>query len=290
MKLIFPLLGCYLSSLSLLCGQVTVELVLEDEYFLQGESILAGVRITNLSGQTLDLGKDKDWLTFSVEARDNFIVPMLDEVPVLGQFSVESTTAATKKVDITPCFQLTTPGRYTVTARIKIPQWQQELSTKSKPFVISSVRKLWEQEFGVPDSTGANAPPEVRKYALQQAMHLKEKKLYVRVTDALENKIFRVFPVGPVVGPTRPEPQLDKFGNLHLLFQTGARAFNYSVINPEGQLLVRQTHEYTAGSRPALKPDQEGNIRVVGGARRITANDLPPHKSTPADDVKETSH
>jgi hypothetical protein len=249
-----------------------------------------GVRITNLSGQTLDLGKDKDWLTFSVEARDNFIVPLLDEVPVLGQFSIESTTAATKRIDIAPCFQLTTPGRYTVTARIKIPQWQQELSTKSKPFVISSVRKLWEQEFGVPDSTGANAPPEVRKYALQQAMHLKEKKLYVRVTDALENKIFRVFPVGPVVGPTRPEPQLDKFGNLHLLFQTGARAFNYSVINPEGQILVRQTHEYTAGSRPALKPDQEGNIRVVGGARRITANDLPPHKSTPADDVKETSH
>jgi len=221
MKLIFPLLGCYWGSLSLLCGQVTVELVLEDEYFLQGESIFVGVRITNLSGQTLDLGKDKDWLTFSVEARDNFIVPLLDEVPVVGQFSVESTTAATKRVDITPCFQLTTPGRYTVTARIKIPQWQQELSTKSKPFVISSVRKLWEQEFGVPDPTGANAPPEVRKYALQQGMHLKEKKLYVRVTDALENKIYRVFPVGPIVGPTRPEPQLDKFGNLHLLFQTG---------------------------------------------------------------------
>ena len=117
-------------------------------------------------------------------------------------------------------------------------------------------------------------------------MHLKEKKLYVRVTDPDENRIFRVFPVGPIVGPTRPEPQLDKLGNLHLLFQVGARAFNYSVINPDGELILRQTHEYSAGTRPVLKSDQEGNIRVAGGARRINPTDLPQSNQIPTDDVK----
>jgi hypothetical protein len=284
MKFILSLFGCLVASGFLLHAQVTVETVMEEEYFLPGESIIVAVRITNLSGQTLHLGKEKDWLTFSVEARDNFIVPMLDDVPVAGEFSVESTSAATKKIDLSPYFQLTTPGRYTVGATIKIPQWDQELSTKPRNFVISSVRKLWEQEFGVPDPTGGTTLPEVRKYALQQAMHLKEKKLYVRVTDAPENKIYRVFPVGPIVGPTRPEPQLDKLGNLHLLFQVGARAFNYSVINPDGELILRQTHEYSGGTRPVLKPDQEGNIRVAGGARRVTATDLPPLNSGPAHD------
>jgi hypothetical protein len=189
-------------------------------------------------------------------------------------------------VDLAPYYQLTIPGNYKVTANVKIYQWQQELTSKPKSFVVSSGRTLWEQEFGVPIPSGSATPPEVRKYALQIAMHLKEKKLYVRVTDAVEGKIYRVFPVGLFVSPSRPEPQLDKLSNLHLLFQTGARVFNYSVVDPDGQLILRQSYEYTA-TRPILKPDKEGNIIVTGGIRRPTANDLPAGtNSIRANDVK----
>ena len=185
-----------------------------------------------------------------------------------------------------PYYQLTIPGHYTVAANVKIPQWQQELTSKPKRFVVSSGLTLWEQEFGVPNPAGSGTPPEVRKYALQVAEHLKEKKLYLRVTDAVEGRIYRVFPVGLFVSSSRPEPQLDKLSNLHLLFQVGARSFNYSVVNADGQLIVRRTYEYTA-TRPVLKPDKEGNIIVAGGMRRLTANDLPPvTNSIPANDVK----
>ena len=110
--------------------------------------------------------------------------------------------------------------------------------------------------------------------------------LHVRVTDAVEGKIYRVFPVGIFVSSSRPEPQLDKLSNLHLLFQTGARVFNYSVVDPDGQLILRQKYEYTA-TRPILKPDKEGNIIVAGGIRRPMANDLPPGtNSIRANDVK----
>jgi len=275
MKSLLSLLGFSFLSACLVRAQVTVELVLDDDYFLPGESLVTGVRITNLSGQTLKLGKEADWLTFSVESRNNFTVSALGDVPVVGEFEVESTAAATKRVDLAPYYQLTLPGHYTVAATVKIPQWQQELISKPKNFVITSGRTLWEQDFGVPNPTGSNAPPEVRRYALQSADHLKEKRLYVRVTDAVEGRIYRVFPVGLFVSSARPELQLDKLSNLHLLFQTGARSFNYSVINPDGQLILRQTYEYNA-TRPILKPDQEGDIIVAGGMRRVTANDLPP--------------
>ena len=286
MKIFLSLLGFSFLSVCLVRAQVTVEVVLEDDYFLPGESLVTGVRITNLSGQTLKLGKEPDWLAFSVEARDNFTVQTLGDAPVVGEFEVESSTAATKRVDLAPYYQLTIPGNYKVAANVKIYQWQQELTSKPKSFVISSGRTLWEQEFGVPNPSGSGTPPEVRKYALQLASHLKEKRLYVRVTDAVEGKIYRVFPVGIFVSSSRPEPQLDKLSNLHLLFQTGARVFNYSVVNPDGQLNVRQSYEYTA-TRPILKPDKEGNIIVAGGIRRPMANDLPPGtNSIRANDVK----
>jgi hypothetical protein len=162
MKIFLSLLGFSFLSVCVVRAQVTVEVVLEDDYFLPGESLVTGVRITNLSGQTLKLGKEPDWLAFSVEARDNFTVQTLGDAPVVGEFEVESSTAATKRVDLASYYQLTIPGHYKVTANVKIPQWQQELGSKPKSFVISSGRTLWEQEFGVPIPSGSATPPEIR--------------------------------------------------------------------------------------------------------------------------------
>jgi hypothetical protein len=50
-------------------AQVSVEIVLEQEQFLIGEAIPAAVRITNRSGQTLRLGDEANWLSFTLETR-----------------------------------------------------------------------------------------------------------------------------------------------------------------------------------------------------------------------------
>jgi hypothetical protein len=121
---------------------------------------------------------------------------------------------------------------------------------------------------------------------LQQAHYLKQLLLYVRLTDETESRVFRVFPVGPMVSFSRPEVQMDKESNLHLLFQSGARAFIYAVINPNGHITIRQTHGY-AGTRPVLKGRDDGQIFVSGGTRRMTADDLPaPSAATSTNDVQ----
>ena len=71
MRLALSLVFGYWLSACWLGAQVTAEVVLDEEYFLPGESIVVSVRISNLSGQTLQLGKDPDWLTFAVEAKDS---------------------------------------------------------------------------------------------------------------------------------------------------------------------------------------------------------------------------
>ncbi len=279
MKFIPGLLAAWLISFSSMQAQesgVSVELTLAQDNFLPNEEMQIGVRIVNYSGQTLTFGQDNSWLTFSVEGRRNFIISKLDEVPVAGEFSLESSLAGTKRVNLTPYFNFKQPGRYQVTATVRIPQWKKEITSKPKTFDVIEGTKLKEIEFGRPLAAGeTNALPETRKYILQQATYGKQIKLYVRLTDVTGSKTYKVFPIAAMVSFSRPEAQLDKYSNLHVLNQIGAKSFNYSVINPEGQILTRQTYEYSS-SRPILRPDEEGKIHVAGGVRRAMTTDLPP--------------
>lgn len=264
--------GILLLSLLGVTAQVTVDLVLEQDQYLRDESLPVKVRITNRSGRTIKLGGAGDWLNFTIEGRDGHNVARLGELPLKEEFMVESSTVATRQVDIAPFFNLGFPGRYTISAEVKIPEWDQEIASKSKNFSITRGASVWEQAVGLP-GTGAGVP-EVRKYILQQA-NVKHLTLYVRVTDENEHKTFKLMPVGQMVSFSRPEPQVDKESNLHLLFQSGARSFIYAVVTPQADLILRQRHDY-AGTRPTLRIGEDGRIGVAGGQRFFSKDDLPP--------------
>jgi hypothetical protein len=275
-------LGLWLAALLPVSAQVTVEITQDQDQFLPGEALPMAVRITNRSGQNLRLGGQEDWLTFSVQSRSVEVVPKIADVPVMGEFVVESSRVATKRLDLAPYFSLNHSGRYSVTATVRIKDWNQEVTSSPKSFDIIEGAKLWEQEIGIPDSADpASATPEVRKFILQQANSLKAQlRLYVRVTDASGAKIFRVLPIGAMVSFGRPEAQVDKFSNLHLLYQDGPRAFRYAVVDCNGELIARRTYDYV-DQRPRLQPDTDGKILVTGGVRRPTLNDVPPSMATP---------
>lgn len=276
MKRIGSWLCFLLAALSPASAQVTVEVTQDQDQFLPGEALITAVRITNRSGQTLRLGAEENWLTFSVESRDREVVPKTGEAPVTGEFLLPSSKVATKRVDLAPYFSATLPGRYSVTATVRIKDWNREIVSQPRKFDIIEGAKLWEQEFGVPKAAGAaNPAPEVRKYILQQANYLKSQlRLYLRLTDASGAKVFRVFPIGPIVSFGRTEPQVDKLSNLHVLYQDRPHSYSYSVFNPDGERIVRQTYDYL-NSRPRLRPDGEGKVSVTGGVRRMTPDDLP---------------
>lgn len=276
MKILPWLLLFVLAPLVPLGAQVSVEVVLDQEHFLSGENLTAAVRITNRSGQTLHLGGEEDWLTFALESRDGRgIVEKHSEPSVLGAFTLETTKVATRRVELVPHFDLARSGRYAIVATIRIKEWGQTLTTKPKGFDIINGAKLWSQDFGVPAEGALNRAPEVRKYALEQANYLRTQlRLYFRLTDAAGERVLKVFSLGPMVSFGIPEQQIDQASNLHVLFQNGARAFSYTVINPDGEIIARQTHDY-ANTRPRLQLDEKGRIAVAGGARRPTADDVP---------------
>jgi hypothetical protein len=266
-----------LASATGLLAQVAAEVQMEQGQFLPGEPIPVSVRVINHSGQTLHFGKE-DWLSYSVEANDGFIPVKTGEPPVAHDFDLETSRIATQHSDLSPYFTISRPGQYSVIASVKIDGWGAEVTSTPKRFVVIKGTKLWEQGFGVLQSAAANhEPPELRKYILVQATYLKSMKLYLRLTDTTESRVIRLVPIGPIVSFSRLQTQLDRQNNLHLLYEDGARSSNYSVINTDGEIIIRQTHVYTDAG-PRLKVDESGNVSVVGGARHVAANDLPAAK------------
>jgi hypothetical protein len=282
-------LGLFVLGVSLVSAsaQVTVEVTQDQEQYLPGEAMQVAVRITNRSGQTLRLGADEDWLTFEIESTEGLVVPKLDEPPVTGEFVLESSKVAIKRLDLGPYFAFTQTGRYGIIATVRIRSWGFDKASPPKYFNIIEGAKLWEQEVGVPTPNTNSVAPEVRKFVLQQANYIKgQLRLYLRVTDPY-GRTFRVVPVGSMVSFSHPQPQIDHNSNLHVLYQNGATTFNYSVFDFQGELLVRQTYDYLNAARPRLRGDDEGNISVTGGSRRYTSNDVPAPLEPP--DVSDSS-
>jgi hypothetical protein len=244
-------------------AQITIDLLLDQEQFLRDESVPIKLQISNRSGQKIVFGRDPEWVTFTVENLDGSSVTRLNDLKLQGELALDSAMVGARTIDLLPFFDVTKPGRYAVTATVRVQGWDKEFLSKRKTFDVARGSKIWEQEFGVPGV----GTPEVRRYALQQANYLKRLMLYARITDDSENRVFRVFPLGPLVSFSRPEAQIDKQSKLHVLFQSGARSFLYNVISPAGQVIQRQTYEYTA-SRPVLKGSEDGKIFVSGGARK----------------------
>lgn len=271
MRKIFLPLALLLTLLARVSAQVTMELVLDQEQFIRSESVPLRVRITNTSGQTLHLGKDPNWLSFTVDGENGVSLPRLAQVPVTRPFDLESSKTVTLQTDLMLYFNLAEVGHYTVAAKANLSQINLEVGVKPKTFDITTGTKIWERDFGVPHTT----PPDARKYALQQATFLKQMRIYARVTDVSESRVFRVQMLGSLVSFSKPEALVDSSSNLHVLFQDGQSSFSYCIVNPNGETIIRRTYDYT-GTRPRLGASEGGIPSVTGGARRVTLNDLPP--------------
>lgn len=281
MKKTACLLAFLLAHIGLALAQVSVEVIMDQTEFLSHEAIPVAVRISNNSGQPLRFGKD-DWLNYLVEARSGYVVEKYTDPPMAHDFELGTSEVGMQRSELSPYFNLSRSGHYTLTASVKLADWGAEVTSKPVGFDVIQGIKLWEQAFGMPSSSPTNhEPPEIRKYILQKADYLKHITLYFRLTDESESQVFRVVPIGPMTSYSQTQTLLDTQNNLHLLYEESARTYSYSVINPDGVLITRQQYYYT-DAPPRLKPDDRGGVLVSGGLRHPTAADVPTARESAA--------
>jgi hypothetical protein len=257
---------------------VTAELVLDQTQYLPDEDLLLKVKITNRSGQPLAFGQVSNWITFHIVGERNYIASQTSDMPAVGEFTIETGQTGSLKLNPTPYFDFRRVGHYRINATVRIPQWNTEMTCKPANFTVDNglpLHGLANLQFGVPPPPGvSNVPPEIRNYSLIKVAYLHELRLYFRLTDG-NGRTLRVFPLSGMLSFSEPEAQMDRFNNLHVLMQTGARSFTYSVVTPYGGLAERQTYDYS-DTRPALRPGDDGGIFVGGGFRRLSESDIPP--------------
>lgn len=256
-------------------SQIKVGVSFPQEQYLAYEPLVAVVKISNVSGQKINFSNDEKWLDFAIETKTGRIIPKKDDPPMPEPFSVESGEMAVVRVNLEPFYNATQPDRYSVVATVFIKEWNKHFVSDAAVFDIVTGIKIWEKEFGVPPEDSKESPaPEVRKYALLMANFKNQLRLYFRLSNVTEDKVYKMFFLGNLTSIGKPEANLDKFNNLHILHQYSGKSFKYSVISPDGRLFLRETHDYT-DSRPRLWLDKDGRIYVKGGARRVANDDIP---------------
>ncbi len=271
---------------------VRFQISLKQKLFLAGESIELEVAMLNNSGGPLTFRPEDGWLEFTVWSMlkptgEGNPVARLRPVTVEETFTVKHTDAARTTVNLTPGFDMRRPGLYRVTASMVYRGATAPVTAEPVTFNVVPGFKLTEHVFGLPPRADSDAPPEARKYLLQQLTltEPREMRLYLAVTDVSEATIIRQLKLGRMAGSNKPPTQLDRLSNLHVLHQTeNGRHFVHSIVSPRGDLLVRETHE-SIGSQPTLLLDDEGVVTVKGGARRARPDDISPAKLqlTPAE-------
>ena len=261
-------------------AQVEVQVAMPQELYLVGEPIEVALRIANFTGAKAVFGKEPDWLRFNVEASAGFVVNRVADGPDPGEFSLESSTRGTVRLDIQPTFDLTRPGRYRVSATVRGPAGGEFTSSEATLEIVRGT-KLWEKDFGV--TMEDSGIPVARKYLLSQVSMLRESRLYIRVTDATENGNLRTVPLGKTVSFNRAACSVDRQSRLHVLHQFDASHYRYHHVGPDGVLLARRT--YTFGEkRPQLRMSEAGEVAVVGGDRKKSADDIPAEAKSKADE------
>ncbi len=256
-------------------SSVTVEIELDQSQYLPAEDIIVAVRIINLSGSTLKMGRDNGWVKFFIDAKDGIPVAPDTEPLVLGEFELPTAKTGVKRVNLVPHFPVKESGRYTVRAEIEVPGLNRRVSSLAVPFDILNGTVMKSITVGVArNGAPLTEATEQRTFLLQRAVYLKRDQLYVRLMDRSGGTTLKVLPIGQLTNIGEPELQVDQKSRLHVLFRTGPRTFRYVVVTADGELALRQAYEITANS-PKLRVNDASDVIVSGGVRREMSSDIP---------------
>jgi hypothetical protein len=95
-------------------------------------------------------------------------------------------------------------------------------------------------------------------------------QLYVRIENAKGGTVFCTHRLGRLVSYGTPEILLDKKNQIHILQNVAPKAFLYSQIGLNGEVLQRKTYSQIV-KRPILREGPDGVIQVIG-AQEIDPN------------------
>lgn len=276
----FPLLLLLLSFGALSAhAQIQIDLKFQRLQYIAYEPVTATLGITNLAGRDIDLhdSQGQAWFGLEVTGSEGQPIGPLDLRTAQPPLKIGAGQHVTQKVNIANLYPVHDFGTYHVRAHIFFPDLGKFFYSPARVFEVTDARPIWQQTVGVPDASIGSG--QTRTYSLMTNRFPDHTSLYVRVADKDREVVFATYSLGRAIAFDDPQVQIDVDNRLHVLHCSGPRAWAYSCVGLNGELLAHSSY-MEAKTRPRLIRSQDGNVSIKGGIENVKAPTGPNAEST----------
>jgi hypothetical protein len=251
-------------------GQIQVELKFKRLQYIAYEPVVATLAITNLAGRDIDLhdAGGRSWLGFEVTGNEDQPIAPLSSESAQPPLKIEAGQRVTRQIDLAPLYPVHDFGAYHVRTHVYFADLGKFFYSGTRVFEVTDARPIWQQTVGIPNGVAASG--EVRTYSLLTNRFPDHTSLYVRVQDKDTGIVYATYSLGRTITFEQPQTEIDRANQLHVLHCAAPRAWSYSRIGLNGELLTHSSFMETK-TRPRLVHSTNGEVAVRGGVAETTA-------------------
>jgi hypothetical protein len=245
-------------------GQIQVELKFKRLQYIAYEPVVATLAITNLAGRDIDLhdAGGQSWLGFEVTGNEGQPIAPLSGENAQPPLKIEAGQRVTRQIDLAPLYPVHDFGAYHVRTNVYFVDLGKFFYSGTRVFEVTDARPIWQQTVGIPN--GVAAAGEVRTYSLLTNRFPDHTSLYVRVQDKDTGIVYATYSLGRSITFEQPQAEIDRANQLHVLHCAAPRAWSYSRIGLNGELIAHSSLMETK-TRPRLVHSKNGDVAVRGG-------------------------
>jgi hypothetical protein len=213
--LVWTILPLALLSAGFSRAQIEVELALDQTVYIVGEPIRADVSIVNRATLPFAIGSQamsvEDKLTFDVldNSRD-MLLPIHPDIPMIREAVVPPAKSHAAAFELDEWYPITKTGRYIVTASVRRGDRRYDSPGRSFSVVPGLELKSALQLF-------ADKPNDPRKLSLVYFMRREAEYLFLRVTDAPDDRTWTTLNLGRLLRTTAPTIAVSQDGEVTII-------------------------------------------------------------------------
>jgi hypothetical protein len=245
-------------------GQIQVDLKFKRLQYIAYEPVVATLGITNLAGRDIELhdGDGQSWFGFEVTGSEGQPIAPISSRNGQPPLKIEAGQRVTQRIDLTPLYPVHDFGAYHVRTHVYFADLGKFFYSGTRVFEVTDARPIWQQTVGIPD--GVAAPGDARTYSLLTNRFPDHTSLYVRVQDRDRGIVYATYSLGRTIAFEQPQAEIDRANQLHVLHCAAPRAWAYSRVALNGELLAHSSFMETK-TRPRLVHAANGEVAVRGG-------------------------
>jgi hypothetical protein len=245
-------------------AQIQVDLKFKRLQYIAYEPVVATLSITNLAGREIELhdADGQSWIGFEITGNEGQPIAPISVENAQPPLKVATGQRVTHQINLTQLYPVHDFGTYHVRTNVYFADLGKFFYSPTRVFEVTDARPIWQQTVGIPD--GVAAPGDVRTYSLLTNRFPDHTSLYVRVQDRDTGIVYATYSLGRTIAFEEPQAEIDHANQLHVLHCSAPRAWAYSRIGLNGELLAHSSFMETK-TRPRLVRAGNGEVAVRGG-------------------------